>query len=142
MNISKDDLTWAVTKNLLSSQQAEALWDKLNERAGTQSAFNIATVAYYAGALVVMAALGWLMTLGWESLGGRGIFFYLSSLLFVFYFNRTAIVAQKRLSNGWRPICCSGCLCCSSHDLWSRKMGRLMACVGCRGRAGSLSTIF
>jgi hypothetical protein len=31
-------------------------------------------VAYYFGALIVMSAMGWFMTLGWERYGGNGIF--------------------------------------------------------------------
>jgi hypothetical protein len=35
--------------------------------------FDLPHVAYYFGALVVISAMGWFMTLGWERFGGGGI---------------------------------------------------------------------
>ena len=61
---------------MISAQQAELLWDKLGElgTSSKRSKFDVANVAYYFGALIVMSALGWLMNLGWEKFGGLGIF--------------------------------------------------------------------
>ena len=70
MKITKDDFEWAVSKGLLSSQQADALWTALESRTG----FSVANVAYYFGALVVISAMGWFMTEAWERFGGGGIF--------------------------------------------------------------------
>jgi hypothetical protein len=75
MNISREDLDWATRDGLISSSQAERLWQKLQERnaSSSKSKFDVANVAYYFGALIVMSAMGWLMNLGWERFGGVAI---------------------------------------------------------------------
>jgi hypothetical protein len=74
MNISREDLDWAASEKLLSPEQAALLWTRLETRHSDQSNFGVANVAYYLGALVVMSAMGWFMTLGWQKFGGGGIF--------------------------------------------------------------------
>lgn len=74
MKITRDDLNWAAGQGILSSEQSNKLWQALEKRSQTQSGFDIATVAYYFGALIVMSALGWFMTLGWQNFGGVGMF--------------------------------------------------------------------
>jgi hypothetical protein len=76
VNLSKEDLTWAASQGVITPAQAERLWQKLNERdpSSPKSKLDVAMVAYYFGALIVMSAMGWLMTLGWEQFGGLGIF--------------------------------------------------------------------
>jgi hypothetical protein len=86
MNLSKEDLTWAAREGVISAEQVDHLWLKLRERAAssTRSKFDGANVAYYFGALIVMSAMGWLMTLGWERFGGVGIFLLASCYAFLF----------------------------------------------------------
>ena len=74
MEISRKDLDWAVTQGLVSAEQAEALWTALEKRAGARPRFDLATVSYYFGALIVISAMGWFMTEAWERFGGGGIF--------------------------------------------------------------------
>src|SRR6202167_494131 len=76
MNLCKEDLSWAAREGVISAAQADHLWQKLRERdtSSAGSKFDVANVAYYFGALVVMSALGWLMNLGWERFGSIGIF--------------------------------------------------------------------
>ncbi len=76
MNLSKEDLNWAAREGVISAEQVDPLWQKLRERdtGSTKQKFDIADVAYYFGALIVMSAMGWLMNLGWEQFGGVGIF--------------------------------------------------------------------
>jgi hypothetical protein len=76
MQIEREDLDEAVRHHLVDPQQAAELWAFLDARARapTQGRFNGINVAYYLGALIVIAAMGWLMNLGWESFGGAGIF--------------------------------------------------------------------
>jgi uncharacterized membrane protein len=75
MNVSKEDLAWAAKEGVISGEQADRLWQKLREHdtSSTRSKFDVANVAYYFGALIVMSAMGWLMNLGWEKFGGLGI---------------------------------------------------------------------
>jgi hypothetical protein len=76
MNLCKEDLSWAAREGVISAAQADHLWQKLRERdtSSAGSKFDVANVAYYFGALIVMSAMGWLMNLGWERFGGAGIF--------------------------------------------------------------------
>jgi len=74
MKISKKDLERAVSQGVLSSEQAEQLWNSLEANHAVQPHFCPAQVAYYFGAMIVISAMGWFMTLAWENLGGPGIF--------------------------------------------------------------------
>src|SRR5882762_3257258 len=96
MRIERADLDQAIAQQILTSPQAAALWRLLQSRqpvaAGVpapapevpQRRFTGLNVAYYFGALLVIAAMGWLMTLGWESFGGKGIF--VIATLYAFFF--------------------------------------------------------
>jgi hypothetical protein len=76
VNLSKEDLTRAASEGVITPEQAERLWQKLKDRdaSSARSGLDVAMVAYYLGALIVMSAMGWLMTRGWEQFGGLGIF--------------------------------------------------------------------
>jgi hypothetical protein len=74
MNISRDDLRQAAEEGMISTEQAEALWHALQRRSPTSQNFDLANVAYYFGALIVVSAMGWFMTHAWEQFGGGGIF--------------------------------------------------------------------
>jgi hypothetical protein len=74
MKITKDDLHRAAAEGILSKEQADALWEALHRHAAPRQQFDAAHVAYYFGALIVIGAMGWFMTLAWERLGGAGIF--------------------------------------------------------------------
>ena len=73
MKISRDDLRWAAEQGLLTPGQDEKLWGALEQRRADKPRFDAANVAYYAGALIVIGAMGWYMTKAWEGLGGWGI---------------------------------------------------------------------
>lgn len=79
MQINKDDFDWAVTQGLLTTEQAETLWSAFLNRVGEsdrplRSQFTVANVAYYLGALIILASMFWLMSLIWETFGGSGLF--------------------------------------------------------------------
>ena len=74
MDISKEDVFWAASEGLISTQQAGALWKALESRSTIRPRFDLAHVAYYFGAMIVISAMGWFMTLAWERFGGGGIF--------------------------------------------------------------------
>jgi hypothetical protein len=73
MNLSKEDLKWAASQGLISVVQAENLWEGLENRSPTRARFDLAHVAYYFGALLVLSAMGWFMTRAWEQFGGGGL---------------------------------------------------------------------
>ena len=73
MKVSRRDLEWAASEGVISGGQAEELWRTLEGREAGRPRFDLPHVAYYFGALVVISAMGWFMTLGWERFGGGGI---------------------------------------------------------------------
>src|SRR6267378_7179722 len=86
MRIERADLDEAIAQQILTGPQAAALWRLLQLRQPVAAVspvpaaesparrFDGPNVAYYFGALLVIGAMGWLMTLGWEKFGGQGIF--------------------------------------------------------------------
>jgi hypothetical protein len=73
MKVSKKDIRWAVSEGVISEGQAEDLWLALQRRDVDRPRFDLPHVAYYFGALVVISAMTWFMTLGWERFGGGGM---------------------------------------------------------------------
>jgi hypothetical protein len=76
MNISQDDLRRAAASSGLSVDQADLLWRTLKSSSAEEEKpkFDVANVAYYLGALIVIGAMGWFMNKAWERLGGAGLF--------------------------------------------------------------------
>jgi hypothetical protein len=72
--VVKKDLERAVGEGVISASQAEALWRMLEVRDTGRPRFDVAHLAYYLGAMVVISAMTWFMTLAWERFGGWGIF--------------------------------------------------------------------
>lgn len=95
LQLKKEDLEWAADAGLLSIEQVEPLWRGLIQRrsddvgvrispstgtvtsnpiAAVMGRFDLVHVAWYAGTLLIMGALGWFATLGIDAWGGPGIF--------------------------------------------------------------------
>jgi len=72
MKVSRKDFSWLVSEGVISEGQAEDLWRALERRNADRPRFDLPHVAYYFGALVVISAMTWFMTLGWERFGGGG----------------------------------------------------------------------
>jgi len=94
MRIERSDLDEAIAQRIVTAEQASALWSLLQSRQhdtaeSRSSRFTGLNVAYYFGALLVIGAMGWLMTLGWEAFGGKGIF--LISCLYAFFFTMAGL---------------------------------------------------
>ncbi len=73
MRVSRKDLEAAVEGGVISPSQAEGLWRVLAGQRSGRPRFDVAHVAYYSGALVVISAMTWFVTLGWERFGGWGL---------------------------------------------------------------------
>jgi hypothetical protein len=69
MHIDREDLDEAAARRIVDPAQAAALWRFLEERHPGRARFTGLNVAYYLGSLVVIAAMGWLMTLGFQRMG-------------------------------------------------------------------------
>ncbi len=97
VKFGKKDLDWAAGRGLISQDQADELWRALDERIENQQRFDLANVAYYFGALVVMGAMGWFMTEAWERLGGGGIFLVSLAYALCFVFAGRALWFKRGL---------------------------------------------
>ncbi|MEM6521316.1 MAG: DUF2157 domain-containing protein [Cyanobacteria bacterium P01_C01_bin.70] len=84
MKIERHDLEWAVNENIIQPETAERLWQAWRERQKDIPQFNFTNVAYYFGALIVIAGMSLLMNLAWEQLGGSGIFMLASIYVAIF----------------------------------------------------------
>ncbi|NER35660.1 MAG: DUF2157 domain-containing protein [Oscillatoria sp. SIO1A7] len=84
MKISRQDFDWAADAGIISTEQAESLWMELSERNKNRPQFNLANVAYYFGALIIISGMTWFMGLAWEQFGGSGIFL-IASLYALFF---------------------------------------------------------
>ncbi|MXR70072.1 DUF2157 domain-containing protein [Shewanella insulae] len=75
MDVSKKQLDAAARENIISAQQAEALYQFLAAQPGANPKFTFTHVLYYLGGLIAIGAMTLFMNLGWESFGGAGILF-------------------------------------------------------------------
>jgi hypothetical protein len=73
LTMTADDLEAAVVADILNAEQARSVWAFVTERNSARPRFDGVHVAYYGGALIVMAAMGWLMNNAWETAGGAAV---------------------------------------------------------------------
>lgn len=59
LTVNKGDLEWAAGEGLVSQAQAGALWDALLKRHAERPQFDLAHLFWYAGAVLVLIAMGW-----------------------------------------------------------------------------------
>lgn len=59
LTVDKGDLEWAAGEGLLSQPQATQLWDALLKRHAERPQFDLAHLFWYAGAVLVLIAMGW-----------------------------------------------------------------------------------
>lgn len=82
MKISKEQFFKVITKLGLPKQNENDLWNALEAEVGKDS--SMSKLLYYFGAMIVISAMTWFMSLGWMSFGGGGIF--LISVLYAILF--------------------------------------------------------
>src|SRR5262245_21411870 len=74
MRIERTQLEAAAQRGIISAAQASALWTFLEaEQAGTPQ-FSFNHLLYYLGGMVAIGGISAFVTLGWETLGGMGLF--------------------------------------------------------------------
>ncbi|TBV06961.1 DUF2157 domain-containing protein [Stutzerimonas kirkiae] len=73
LGIDAKDLRQAVQAGILQPGQDQALLEFLSGRPQRRGSFQLAHVAYYLGALLIMGALGWLLNEAWTSLGDSAL---------------------------------------------------------------------
>ena len=91
MKINEQDLTRAALETGLSAEHAQAVWRQLQTRSEVEEHFEPAHVGYYFGALLVIGAMGWFVTKGWDSFRGWQLFAIASGYAAAFF------LAGKRL---------------------------------------------
>lgn len=70
MKVDRQELEAAALNVGISPEQSRALWYQLSQRADAEGHFEPAHVGYYFGALLVIGAMGWFITNGWDSFKG------------------------------------------------------------------------
>lgn len=73
MDVTKKKLEGAVVENIISIEQANALYEYLENQTKDAPKFTFTHVLYYFGGLIAIGAMTIFMNLGWESFGGAGI---------------------------------------------------------------------
>jgi hypothetical protein len=87
IQLSQEDLSWAAERGLLRADDVAPLWSALVERTEARrvtARFDPIHLAYYFGALLIIFAMGFFLTIGWESFGGAGICAIATTYIFVF----------------------------------------------------------
>lgn len=97
MDISKDHLISAAAKAGLSTTQANALWKELLAENPAQQTSAFSKFLYYFGALIVISAMTWFLTLSWEVFGGLALFFISAAYALFFIAFGTKLWNQKEL---------------------------------------------
>lgn len=73
MTITRKELSNAVKENIISHEQADALYEFFQAQPEHVPIFTFNHVLYYLGGLIAIAAMTLFMNLGWETFGGAGI---------------------------------------------------------------------
>lgn len=97
MKMSRATLTKAVDAKIINEDQAEALFDFIQNQPEQPPAFNLTNVLYYLGGLIAIGAMTLFMNIGWEAFGGWGIF-GLSLIYAVLGLYLTSLFQQKNYS--------------------------------------------
>ena len=102
MQVTRKDLDDLESQGILTPGQGELLWRALREKGAGTPRFDLAHVLYYLGALVVMGAMTYFMTLGWGFFGGAGLAVVAGSYAVLFSLaGRTYFAApQTRVAGG------------------------------------------
>ncbi|STX28697.1 membrane protein [Legionella beliardensis] len=75
MKISRSTLDKAADEQIITPEQANALYQFIKNQPDQQASFNFTNVLYYFGGLIAIGAMTLFMNLGWENFGPWGIFF-------------------------------------------------------------------
>ncbi|MDD0973433.1 DUF2157 domain-containing protein [Pseudomonas fontis] len=88
------DLARAVSAGVLNPGQDLALLDFLKQQPAQQASFQLAHVAFYFGALLIMGAMGWLLNEAWMRIGDSALL--MVALLYIASMTIAGLVLQRR----------------------------------------------
>ncbi len=95
MQVTKKQLDQAAEKQIISHDQAAALYQFFQTHTQQVATFSLTHVLYYLGGLIAIGAMTLFMNLGWESFGGAGILG-----ISIFYAVAGLILTNRLLSKG------------------------------------------
>src|SRR5215467_15002274 len=70
MRVGQSQLERAMSELGFTRDQSTLLWNRLESAPGIESRFEPAHVGYFFGALLVIGAMGWFITDGWDRFAG------------------------------------------------------------------------
>lgn len=88
------DLARAVSAGVLNPGQDKALLEFLKHQPTTQASFQLAHVAFYFGALLIMGAMGWLLSEAWMRIGDSALL--LIALMYIGGLTLAGLFMQRR----------------------------------------------
>ncbi|MGH8380743.1 DUF2157 domain-containing protein [Pseudomonas sp.] len=88
------DLVRAVSAGVLKQGQDQALLEFLKQQPATQASFQLAHVAFYFGALLIMGAMGWLLSEAWMRIGDSALL--LIALVYIGGLSLAGLLMQHR----------------------------------------------
>lgn len=88
------DLARAVSAGVLNPGQDQALLEFLKRQPATQASFQLAHVAFYFGALLIMGAMGWLLSEAWMRIGDSALL--LVALAYIGGLTLAGLLMQRR----------------------------------------------
>lgn len=110
MQISKDNFFSIASQLKLSKEQMDLFWERL-EKLEQSSESPFSKYLYYLGALVIISAMTWFMSLGWELFGGGGLFLIASTYAVIFVFLGCLLWNKKDLSTpAGLMVTCAVCM--------------------------------
>lgn len=74
MHLTHTILQQAVSRGIISEDQAQQVWALSTEQGLSTPGFRFTHILYYLGGFIAIGAMTLFMTLGWESFGGWGLF--------------------------------------------------------------------
>ncbi len=105
--VEKDDLTWAAQQGMLTEKQVETIWPALVTRAQGRNTFDLAHLAFYFGALLIIGAMTWLLSQAWTS---SPLALLILSSLYVIVFSSSGYVLWNQGSKWSVPPVVGGLL--------------------------------
>jgi hypothetical protein len=122
MQIEREDLDEAAARQIVHPAQAAALWRFLGERQPARARFTGLNVAYFFGALVVIGAMGWLMTLGFQQMGPWAVCLIAVAyaIFFVFIGERLRGTADLEIPGG---LLYTMAVCMTPLAIWGLEKG-------------------
>lgn len=94
MNIPKDQFFLKAMALGISKEKVEALWSSLKQHDQDNKSYLFSTWMYYFGALIIIAAMAWLIKLSWVEIGGGAKF-----LIFIIYAILFSVIGMKLWKN-------------------------------------------